>query len=55
MVDAGNAHKALRPETEGLLLNVPQSVTQNTLGLSPLYQLVLTTSGDDTHCPAVAG
>lgn len=55
VVDGGNAHKVLGRETEGLLLNVPQSVTRNTLVLSPVYQLVLTTSGDDTECPAEAG
>lgn len=52
---SGNAHKAPKFETEGLLLEVTKSVTQNALILSTVYsQLVLTTSGDDIHCPNMA-
>lgn len=55
IIYSGNAGKALRFEIEGLLLTVTKSVTQNALILSTMYsQLVLTTSGDEIHCPNMA-
>lgn len=55
VIYSGKAHKALGFEIEGLLLKVTKSVAQNTLILHTEYsQLVLTTSGDDIHCPKVA-
>lgn len=54
VIYSGKAHKALGFETEGLLLKVTKSVTQNTLILHTEYsQLVLATSGDHIHCPKV--